>query len=816
VKKRRALLYSGVALLTLLAVTGGGGVWYFQSSLPVTAGKLAAGVQEQARIERDKYGVPHIYANNEQDLMYAQGYIHVQDRLLQMEMMRRAVSGRLAELAGEALVSSDKFYRVIGFKRTAEEGVKELPADTKQHLQAYVNGVNDAIGDAEEDGTLPAEFLLLGIGDVEPWTIADTLAVQKLMAWDLGGNMRTELLMSLLVPQLGADKARALLPLSHGQPDLKPAPELALPGEASAARLIDALARARDVGVPGEGLGSNNWVLSGSRTESGKPMLGSDMHLSLSAPSIFYQHHLVVPGLYNASGVTFPGVPGVVAGHNEQIAWGFTNGMGDVQDLYIEKPHPSDPHQFEYEGKWEAASVYPEEIRVKGQEEPVRFETVVTRHGPILNLLFEELQDGERPTTANLLKTAAPIPQPLALRWVAHDPSDEIGALFAMNKARNWQEFEQALRRFHAPVQNVVYGDADGNIAYRYNGLIPIRKGGSGLLPVPGWTDDYEWQGYIPWEELPQSYNPPEGYIATANNRISPAGDAHPLSHEWEPDYRVTRIQDMIKAKDKLALADYKKMQTDWLDLQAARNLPQILPVLEKAALGETEREALALLQTWSQAPVNEPSSAAPTIYHSTYLHVMEEVFLPQMGEKLYVNFMRTSLPVNALDAVIQNDDPLWLVGTGAGKEKLILAGFRQAVRELSEQLGDDPAEWAWGKVHTLTLQHPLGANALLASVFNEGPHPYGGSNTTVGLGSFSRMKPFGMGIGAPWRFIIDLGNVNGAEDIMVMGASAQLGSDHYADQIGQWLAGDYKKMPFAEGDVRASAQNTLLLHPGE
>lgn len=810
---KKWLIITLSVVLALLTAAGGGGYWYFQQALAVTSGALLVGVKEAVRIERDAYGIPHLYAENEHDLMYAQGYVQVQDRLLQMEMARRAVSGRLAEVVGEAMVGSDRFYRTIGFKRAAEAGVDKLPSDSKQNLQAFVDGVNAAIEDLRREDTFPAEFIALGI-EIEPWTIADTLSVGKLMAWDLGGNMRTELLMSLLVPQLGEEKARALLPLAGNLDGLNDEHSVAAITAEDAAELIDVFTAARDVGIPGEGLGSNNWVVSGSRSVSGKPMLGSDMHLGLSAPSVFYQHHLVVPGMYNVSGVTFPGVPGVVVGHNDRISWAFTNGMGDVQDLYIEKQNPDNPHQFEYNGEWENATVIQEEIRVKGQEEPVRYETVITRHGPILNSLFEELQDGERPTAGNVLKTAAPITKPLALRWVAHDPSDEIGAVMQMNKAGNWQEFEQAMRRFHAPVQNVIYADVEGNIGYRYNGLIPIRKKGNGLQPVPGWTDEYEWQGYIPWEELPQSYNPPSGFIATANNRIADTEYKHFLSHEWEPNYRVSRITEMIEEQDKLNLADFQQMQTDWKDLQAVKNLSIMLPILQKADLSETEQEALAILQEWASNGIDSPDAVGPTIYHSTFVQMIEKAFLPQMGEKLYINFMRTGLPNNALDAIIQSNLPAWFTGTNQTKDALIVEGFQAAVAGLVDQLGKKPEKWTWGSVHTLTLRHPLAANALLGKLFNEGPHPYGGSNNTVGMGSFSRLKPFQMGIGAPWRFTIDMGNPNAAEDIMIMGVSAQLGSDHYTDQTALWLEGRYKKMPFAEQDVSEQSKTTLLLQP--
>lgn len=808
----KKILTIALPVILALVVAGGGGTyWYVNRALPTTTSELILGVDKPVTVVRDSYGVPHIHAETEHDLMYAQGYVQAQDRLLQMELTRRAVSGRLAEVLGAAQVPSDRFYRVIGFKRAADEAVSQIEQATRDNLQAYADGVNAFLADVKRGAAkYPAEFLVLGL-DPEPWTIADSLAVGKLMAWDLGGNMRTELAMSLLVPKLGEERARALLPLALNLEELRLEQPVTAISEQDGTQLLSLLTAARDVGFPGEGIGSNNWVVAGSRTESGKPMLANDMHLSLGAPSILYQQHLVVPGMYDVAGAIFPGVPGVIVGHNQRVSWAFTNGMSDVQDLYIEKQNPDNPHQFEHNGKWVDAKVVQEEIKVKGSES-VRFETVITRHGPLINSLLETLKDGERLAAATALKTAENITQPLALKWVAHEYSDEIGAMFKMNKAQNWTEFEKALRQFYAPVQNVVYADVDGNIAYRLNGRIPIRKNGTGLLPVPGWNDEYEWTGYIKWEDLPQSYNPPEGYIATANNRVVDAKYPYLLSQEWEPSYRVDRITEMITEADKLRMSDFQRMQTDWKNLQAEANLKAWLPALAGGEWNETEQLALEQLQAWADNPVDAPDLAGPSIYHSSYLHMMEAAFQPQMGEKLYVNFLRTTLPLNALDAVFQQQDPAWIRGTGQTKEDVIRTGFKKAVAELSERLGDKPAEWAWGEIHTLTLQHPLGMIKPLNLLFNEGPHSYGGSNTTVNMGGFPRTKPYEMMLGAPWRFTVDMANPNAAEDVLIMGASAQLGSDHYADQSELWVRGKYKKLHEPQSD----AHDTLIMQPAK
>lgn len=804
---KKVLVTSLALLLALLAAAGGGGYWYVHRSLAVTAGELLVGVEKAVRIDRDAYGVPHIQAETEHDAYFAQGYVHAQDRLLQIELTRRAINGGLSALMGESTLVSDRFYLTIGFQRAAEEAVPKLPDDTRRALQAYADGINNFIADAKTTGKLPAEFKALGI-DPAPWQIADTLAIGKVMAWDLGGNMRTELFLSQLVPQVGPEKALSLVPfaLNVKPSDLVDQHPVAAQSDSQTGDLLHLIAQARDMGTPGEGIGSNNWVVSGAKSASGKPLLASDMHLMLGAPSIFYQNSLVVPGVMNVSGAIFPGVPGVIVGHTDRTSWAFTNGMTDVQDLYIEKPHPQNPHQFAYNGTYETAKVYPQEIAVKGKE-PVKFDVLVTRHGPIITDLLEPLEDTGVLSTPIQQRVANKVTEPLALRWVAHDFSDEIGAMLRFNKAKDWTAFEAALREFYAPVQNVIYADVDGNIAWRHNGHIPIRKKGTGLLPVPGWTDEYEWTGYIPWEELPQTVNPPDGVIATANNRVIDASYPYVLSHEWEPNYRVDRINELLNEKPKLTVDDFTKMQTDWKNRQALQNLPVWLKILEAGEWSPLETEALQALRDWSPNPTDNPDLIGPSIYHNTYLKIVEATYKPLLGDKLYYQFMRTGLPFNAVDALFQQNQPIWFQSTEQTTAQVVRDGFRTAVADLAAKHGDNAEKWKWGTLHQLTLSHPLGGIKPLHLLFNDGPYPTGGSNHTVGMGGFPKTKPFQMVLGAPWRFAVDMGDPSAARDIMILGASAQLGSPHYKDQTQLWITGQTKPL-------HSETVETLLLQP--
>lgn len=794
-KAKKILLFSLSGVLALGVVASGGSYWFVRNALAKTDGELILDVSKPVSVVRDDYGIPHIYASNERDVMFAQGYVHAQDRLWQMELARRSVSGTLAEVFGEALLPQDRFNRTIGFRRMADELIPKLDERTKEALQAYADGVNAF----KETGSLPIEYTLTGAA-FEPWQISDSIAIGKNMAWYLGDNAVTELFVSSSLKKLGFDKTQSLIseirPIEGGAVSLK---------DGDARKLVDLIDASRRNGIPGEGIGSNNWVVAGSKSVTGKPLLANDMHLQLGAPSIFYQNHLSVSGQYSVTGVVFPGLPGVVAGHNEHIAWGFTNLNPDVQDLYMEKPNPNNPHQFEYAGRYEDAVVIEETFRVKGRAEPVRGETVITRHGPIITDIVKEIGLSEQ------------FGHPLALRWTAYDTGygNEITAWLTMNKAKNRDEFEQAMRLFAAPAQNIVYADDQGNIGWRANGRIPIRAKGDGMQPVPGWTGEYEWKSYIPWEELPHAWNPQEGYIATANNRI--VDDKYPyfITNNWSESYRADRIHEMLREKARLTLQDMQRIQGDWKNLQAAQYRDIWLPILKRGSWNASQQQALRTLEEWMRDPVDAPDLVGPSIFHITLDKAMQKLFEPQLGSALYADFQKTGLTVNAVNELFAGKNKKWLEGTGSTVEQALLEGFEEALRLLEQQLGDKQEKWLWGANHKLTLEHPLGAIKPLNLMFNDGPYPYGGSSVTVGAASYSRKQwPYKIVVGAPWRFTADLSNLKASEEIMIMGASGQLGSTHYSDQTPMWLTGRYKTMYFDEADVTAHTKAKLVLRP--
>lgn len=794
---RRWLKGIGIALIIVLLLAGAGGFWMARAPLPATSGQLRlAGLQAPVIVSRDEYGIPHIQAQNLHDVFFAQGFVTAQDRLFQMDLSRRAASGRLSEVVGQATVGNDKFFRALGLRRAAEASLPAMSQDARSVLQWYADGVNAYIGSLTAT-TMPLEFRVLGYKP-EPWQPVDSVVIGKYMAYDLGGNFETELFNATVVRKFGDAKARDLFPQYP-----QAAPTIIQPLKAVSDAewdQFDQLASLTDPGFSRSNVGSNNWVVAGSKTASGKPLLANDPHLSIGTPAIWYQSHLYVPGKLDVIGVMFPGAPGEVIGHNDRVAWGVTNLGPDVQDLYLEKPNPANPHQFEFQGKWEDAQVIDEPIRVKGQAEPIPFQVLVTRHGPIISDVVKEAKAAKDSSYA------------LSLKWTALGPTTELEAVLGFDTARSWADFRQALQKFEVPAQNFVVADVDGTIAYRGNGLVPIRQPGhSGLLPVPGWTGTYEWTGYIPWQELPETVNPPQGFIATANNKAVPDSYPYFLSYDWAQPYRAERITDRLKNAKGLTVQDMQSIQTDWDDMQAATILPAMLKNLPQDT---APSKVVGLLQDWVKTPVDDPNQAAPAIFHTWYIKLLHQTFDDELGPTMAVQ----SGPVEALDRLLVEDpksswfDDISKPGTLTLGRDLELS-LNAAIADLTKAQGQDPAKWQWGKEHQVTFAHPLGAVKPLDLLFNIGPYPYGGDNATVGNASYSRSKPFAITHGAPWRQVVDLADLNNSFDVVTPGESGQRFSSHYADQAPLWLHNQYHPQLF---DLQAIGKlsDRLVLSP--
>ncbi|MBC8249842.1 MAG: penicillin acylase family protein, partial [Anaerolineales bacterium] len=480
----------GVLILIVVVLAAGGGYFVIRRNFPASNGTIkVAGLESQVEVCRDSWGIPHIYAANPHDLFFAQGYVHAQDRFWQMEFWRRIGSGRLSEILGESALENDRFIRTVGWHRTAAQELEQLDDEMRVVLEAYAEGINAYI--STQRGRLGLEFTILGLTgvkfDPEPWTPLDTLTWAKVMAWDLGGNMDSELLRAQVAARLGTPAVGAVVPpYPNDYPVIVPHP---LTG-ATLDALPEAAFETHALGV-GDDLGSNSWVVAGSRTETGMPLLANDPHLGIQMPSIWYEIglHCDPVGLdcpYNVVGASFASTPGVVIGHNDHIAWGVTNLGPDVQDLFIERVNPENPNQYEYQGEWLDMEVVREEIRVAGEDEPVVVNARITHHGPIIN----DVAGGTEEDWAFGW-------QPLALSWTALQPGTLMRSVLLLDRATNWDEFREALSYWDVPSQNFVYADVEGNIGYQAPGRIPIRASGDGSMPVPGWTGEYEWVDYV-------------------------------------------------------------------------------------------------------------------------------------------------------------------------------------------------------------------------------------------------------------------------------------------------------------------------------
>ncbi len=528
-----------------LAVAGASALagWYARRSLPQVSGQIRlAGLNDRVEIFRDRWGVPHVYARDLQDALFAQGFLHAQDRLWQMELQRRAATGRLSEMFGHRTLDIDRLFRRLGFHRSAQREIDSSGNRTAMDsLVAYCEGVNAAIRQMK---TPPPEFLLLR-HEPEPWTLIDSLSWGRLQAWRISSNWDSEILRYMLATRLDVET------LAQVEPQYPAGQPLAVPAGAASGPADSALApRLADLLPFSAGGCSNAWAVAGWRTESGKPILASDPHLGPQMPAVWYEVHLEAPDL-RVAGASIPGLPGVLIGHNDRIAWGITASFVDVQDLYAERIDSQNPSMYRSGDSWREAQVVSEPIVVKGETDPWIEEVLVTHHGPIVGppLGFED--------------------PPLAMSSSIDRATNSLDGFLELNRAGNWEEFRAALSKLEAPTLNYVYADQDGNIGYQLAGRVPIRGRGEGLLPAPGWDPQYDWKGFIPFEELPNCLNPETGYVVSANNKI--VDDDYPflLSHEWVAGYRAQRLTDLLGNAEDLSVESATEVQLDNYSLPA-------------------------------------------------------------------------------------------------------------------------------------------------------------------------------------------------------------------------------------------------------
>ncbi|HEX8212041.1 MAG TPA: penicillin acylase family protein [Longimicrobium sp.] len=782
----KKLGYAVLALLLLVVAGLGGTRWYMGRAEPDPGRDAAlAGLGAPVEVWRDSLAVPHVWARSEADLFRAMGYVHAQDRLWQMELFRRVADGRMAEILGPDLVDTDRFLRTVGMGRAAAEDERMLDPRARALLQAYADGVNAWM--RGNPGPLPPEFMVLRFRP-EPWKVRNTLSIAKIMAWDLAG-WELDLELQRAVDAVGPELGRDLLP---AYPDsgitimedvaVAPAAAPAAPRVSGmpipsipplAAALLDGASAAR---------ASNAWVIGGSRTRSGKPILANDMHLALRAPALWYLAALHGGGL-NVAGMTLPGVPVVIAGHNDRVAWGFTNAMVDDVDFFIEETDPADSTRYRTERGSEPFIVRHDTIRVKG-EAPVVHRVRATRHGPVLS-------DVEKRSGGRVL----------AMKWTALDPSREVSAFFGMNRARNAAEFVAAMHDFRTPHQNVVFADVEGAFGYQMGGRVPVRRNGGGVLPARGWTGEGEWTRYLEISEHPRQFNPSRGYIVTANNLQSRVLHAR-IGTEYVGPARAERITQMVREGGRMTAADVARQQMDVRDLFALRHLPLAI----RAAGLARDTAAARTLRTWDGSATLD-SRAAPLFY--TWFDALRKLVGDDEFRGKPPYFGR-----GTLDRLLAHGGGAWVDDIRTPKretlDELSAEAMRQAVRTVAGR--------SWGEMHSTRMDHPMGVVSALDRAFglNIGPFPSPGSSNTVNaLGLGRRQAPYVNSYGPSQRHVVDMARVDDEGGFIIpTGQSGIPTSRHYRDQTPLWREGRLWRIPLDRRKAEARTVARLTLRP--
>ncbi len=776
-KLLKKILIGIVIVVFILAI----GLYLFlRNSLATIEGKLnVTGLISEVQVIRDDKGIPKIIAQNESDLYRAQGFIHAQDRLFQMDLARRQASGRLSEVVGKAAIENDKKFLIFSLRRAAEKSYEIYSEEAKKVLQNYADGVNAYIEYAKSKNKLPYEFTLLGY-QPEQWTPIDSLTIGKYMAYDLGGHWSYQAFNNWTLNHLGVEKFKELNSIAV-QED-KDIEEIIKVNQNQSA-LIDEKTALYE--TPHIDNGSNNWVVSGNKTESGKPLLADDPHLSLSTPSIWYQMSLQAPSVH-VSGVIFAGIPGIILGNNEDIAWGVTNYGPDVQDLYIEKQNPQNKNQFEYDGEYYDAEVVKYDLKVKGQES-IPYEIIYTKNGPVIS---DILKVENKALTGNTL---------FSMRWTANEPTKELEAILTLNKAKDWDSFEKGLEEFKAPAQNFVFADNKGNIAFKSNGSIPIRKKGNGVLPVPGYLSEYSWSGYIPFNELPEINNPESGFIATANTNTTPEYDRF-VSNVWSQPYRKARIDEVLNSKNKLTYQDMQSLQMDIKNLYAEEFLDKMIENTDK---NEIKKEVFDILSNWNRN--DDKDLAAPLIFHNWMIKLREVTFRDEMDKNVY-KFMphKEHYSDELLRKVLLRGEDSLIYRNGI--KHTLTTSLSETIDDLTKKHGSDISKWKWGNGHKLSFKHSLTTAVPILGVFlNPKEIPISGSRITVQAASHNEQGL--VNHGASWRYVYDFKDDSGYH-IVGPGQSGHFMSSFYKNQVENWANGTYTKQSLK---LEASGKKLIL-----
>ena len=770
--------------------------------LPQLDGRLyLPQLQEHVTIYRDSWGVPHIYAQTRHDLLLAQGFVHAQDRLWQMELNRRAAKGELSAVFGTLTLEADRLSRTFGFARLACETLSQLAPQADIDLTAYAAGVNAFLA---SDTPLPIEFAIVQ-HKPEPWQLLDSIAYAHLQMWALTHGAIGELVKAQILQQVDPALANDLLmhyPESH--------PATLPDGIEENAQWIDAW---RGTGVPwanpfhgkgnldGAGRGSNAWVIAPERSESGGAILCNDMHLPIGTPSIWHYQHLHSEDGLQATGFTQPGLPYVMVGHNGRIAWGATLAYTDCEDLFIEKLHPDDPTLYQFGDEWRQAKQIDEKIEVRFQK-PHHETVTITHHGPLIHNLLQ----GET--------------QPLAFNSTALRSGLTIDGFGWLNMAENWDDFVTAVHRIHAPSLNLLYADRQGNVGHWVSGKVPIRAAGDGTVPVPGWDGRHEWLSTIPFAQMPHALNPKSGLIISANHQISPLDKSgNSLGQMWRNGYRAERLRQLLYGQAKLSMADCRRIQLDTVSLPGL----QLVALLKGLPLTHPDAQIVyKLLAQWDGDLCAESLGGA--VFQLLVEQLTAELLATAVPETLKMALLGQGIqenlhPVNEFQGYwlvnmleILVDDRLDWFSSLAMRNSVLENCLVKTTAVLRKKLGDNPADWQWGKLHQVSFQHALGRAAPFNDIFNVGPLPLGGDANTVAQAGMRPGSLASDGVLVSSRFIIDMSSTETAEAMLAPGQSGHLGSPHYDDLASQWQQGSYFPVLWRKEDVVAGAKQTLIL----